>query len=135
MMVELNSETFPLYAVQAYNNPLCTSEREYREDLNRLVTLKRNLSRFVNDPDSISIKLVVNSFISYFNVFELKPAVNMLFFNMKPELQPHAKAILYFLNLLPYQIDCIDLNMVVMSRETYKALRDHYDERRYRARQ
>lgn len=127
MRVELNNQTQSLYAIQAYNNPLCASEDEYKEDLARLTTLKRNLARYFNDNESVSLGLVVNSFIAFFNVFEHRPAVEMIFFGIKPELYGHAKAIIYFLNILPFQIETVDLTAIKMDGETYRKLVEKYE--------
>jgi uncharacterized protein YwgA len=42
----LNDDTFMLYAMKAYDNPMCKSINEFNEDLNRIKYIKRLLNRY-----------------------------------------------------------------------------------------
>ena len=53
-MIEiLNKDNFILYCMKHYDNPQCTSVREFEEDLNRFLYLQKLLTRYINNKDEL----------------------------------------------------------------------------------
>ena len=84
--------------MKAYDNPYCISEQEFEEDLKKIQTIKKMISNESSD-ESSNIRLLVNYFISFYNVFEHKSATKILFHKLQPHHKPYANAILVYLSL------------------------------------
>lgn len=120
MTIDLTQDTFLLYAAKHYNNPSCTSLREFDGDLNRFKYIKRLLKRYKKNK-VLSERLILNHFILLHNVFA-EALVPMLFLKFEEEYWSQIKTFLVFLNYLPenYQITStvnetdisIDINIV-----------------------
>jgi hypothetical protein len=96
--MQLTNKTFRIFAMKAYDNPYCLSEAEFNEDLKRIRTIKKMITHEDSDI-STNIRLLVNHFISFYNVFDHSSATEILFFKMDDHHKPYANAILTFLNL------------------------------------
>lgn len=96
--MELTLDTFTLYAAKHYDNPYCFNEEEFHSDLKKIGTIKRMISR-LNSGEEVNVHLLVNSFISFYNVFEHHAASNLLQFKMDETHYEKANSILYFLSL------------------------------------
>lgn len=96
--MKLTSNNFRLYAMQAYDNPMCLSEQEFDEDLAKLTKLRKSISHYMSGY-STNIHTIINNFIAYYNVFERHCATKMLFFRLDAEQYPFANAVLKFLSL------------------------------------
>lgn len=96
--VALTEKTFRIYAMKAYDNPYCLSEDEFDEDLKKIRTIKKMISHESTN-DSSNIRLLVNYFISFYNVFDHADATEILFFKLESHHKPYANAILTFLSL------------------------------------
>lgn len=105
MTIELTQDTFLLYAAQHYNNPSCTSIKEFDGDLKRFKYIKRLLKRYKKS-GTLSERLVLNHLILLHNVFGVA-LVPMLFLKFEMEFWPEIKTFLVYLNYLPerFQID------------------------------
>lgn len=105
MPIELTQDTFLLYAAQHYNNPSCTSIKEFDGDLKRFKYIKRLLKRYKKS-GTLSERLVLNHLILLHNVFGVA-LVPMLFLKFEMEFWPQIKTFLVYLNYLPerFQID------------------------------
>jgi len=105
MPIDLTSETFPLYAAQHYNNPSCSSLKEFESDLKKFKYIKRLLKKY-HKTQSVSERLILNHLILLHNVFN-DALVPMLFVKFEKEYWPQIKTFLVFLNYLPdrYQIN------------------------------
>lgn len=84
--------------MKAYDNPYCLSESEFEGDLKKIRTIKKMISHEAAD-DSSNIRLLVNYFISFYNVFEHVAATEILFFKLEPHHKPYTNAVLTFLSL------------------------------------
>lgn len=84
--------------MKAYDNPYCLSEQEFEEDLKKIRTIKKMISHEASD-DSSNIRLLVNYFISFYNVFDRSSATDILFFRLESRHKPYANAVLTFLSL------------------------------------
>jgi len=96
--MQLTNKTFKLFAMKAYDNPYCISEQEFEEDLKKIQTIKKMISNESSD-ESSNIRLLVNYFISFYNVFEHKSATKIIFHKLQPHHKPYANAILAYLSL------------------------------------
>lgn len=105
MTIKLTQDTFLLYAAQHYNNPSCTSIKEFDGDLKRFKYIKRLLKRYKKS-GTLSERLVLNHLILLHNVFGVA-LVPMLFLKFEMEFWPEIKTFLVYLNYLPerFQID------------------------------
>ena len=104
MPIELTQDTFLLYAAQHYNNPSCTSIKEFDGDLKRFKYIKRLLKRYKKN-QMLSERLILNHLILLHNVFA-DALIPMVFLKFEPEYWSEMKTFLVFLNYLPehYQI-------------------------------
>jgi hypothetical protein len=98
----LTDECFLLYAIKHYENPQCTSTKEFLEDLQRIKYIKKLVTRYVERGD-LKERLILNHLIILHNVFKPEPLVCMLFLKMENYMQ-YLKPFLILLNILPDQI-------------------------------
>lgn len=124
--MKLTENTLNLYAIKAYTNPHCYSEKEYEEDFRRLGTIKKTVTKYLNGKNT-NLKQMVNCFISFFNVFEHRAAANMLFYKLREDQYSCAKTVLYFLNCLPFTIETADLSNVPIDKQFYMRLLHEYE--------
>lgn len=99
-MIELNNDTFLMYAMKHYDNPGCSGMRDFQDDLKRLRYIKRLLGRY-RITGEIKERLVINHLIVFYNVFGVEAATRMLFFKIQEGLWPELKTFLVFLNYMP----------------------------------
>lgn len=100
--MELNEESFMLYAAKYYDMKKAASIEEFNEDLKRFQYLKRLFRRYEDD-NELRIRLILNHIIILYNCFG-PMSTNMLF--MKLEGYHHyLKPFILFLNYLPEVIE------------------------------
>ena len=112
----LSEKSFLSFATHAYRNPVCMSAQEFMDDLARIRYIKRLLNRYVTDNDC-QCRLILNHIITFYNVFDIACANEMLFFRCEKESWPALKAFLVFLNYLPedYMVDVeVDVNVLAL---------------------
>jgi hypothetical protein len=102
--MELTDETFLLYAAKYYDNPQCTSQEEFEEDLKRIQYLKRLFNRYDNSGE-LKERLILNHIIVLYNCFGLA-ATNILFL----KLEEHSKVLKPFLLKLNFMPDFVVYN-------------------------
>ena len=112
---ELNKDNFELYAAKAYINYQCLDTDEFISDLN---TIKR--ARKVLSTKNRNIRLLVNQFVLFFNVFSTEAAVKMMLYKTPPSQQAEVKTILYFLNY----IDKKEIPPDTIDKELLKQLKE-----------
>jgi hypothetical protein len=101
MMHDLNhDDMFMQYAMDNYNNPHCTSESEFEEDISRIKYIKRLFGRY-HSTGELKERLILNHIIVMYNVFEIEAATKMLFYKMEDKFKPLLKTFLVYLNYLP----------------------------------
>jgi hypothetical protein len=101
---ELTNENYLMYALLHYDNPHCVDIKEYFEDVRKLKYIKRLFNRYRED-GVIKERLILNHLISFFNVFENKAAIRLLFFRVGREYYPLLKTFLVYLNRMPVQVN------------------------------
>lgn len=108
----LNDDNFMLYAMQAYDNPLCKGIHEFNEDLTRVKYIKRLLNRY-DKKKVLKERLILNHIILLNNVFGNEACCRILFFKVTPKLHPYLKSFLDYLQILPRTIPEVDLNKLM----------------------
>jgi len=100
-MIEiLNKDNFILYCMKHYDNPQCTSVREFEEDLNRILYLQKLLTRYINNKDELRERLILNHLIVLFNLFN-DATINILFYKIEKEYWNILITFLIYLNRMP----------------------------------
>lgn len=120
----MNTESFISFAIKHYNNPSCTSLKEFENDLKRFKYIKRLLKRY-KKTKNLSERLILNHIILLHNVFS-DAIVPMLFVKFEEEYWPQLKTFLIFLDYLPlsYQItDLINERDILIDEDIINKLR------------
>lgn len=99
MIYDLNNDSFVIYAMKAYDKPICIMS-EFEEDLKRLKYIKRLIKKYKVTGD-LKERLILNHIIVLCNVFGPEASVRMLFFKTDQEDYPILKTFLLFLQLMP----------------------------------
>jgi len=99
MTERLTSTNFILYCMKHYDNPQCTSVKEFEEDLNRILYLQKLLTRYINK-DELRERLILNHLIVLFNLFN-DAAINILFYKLDKEYWNILITFLIYLNRMP----------------------------------
>lgn len=99
MPIEITPDNFLLFAAKNYDNPTCSSIKEFQDDLKRFKYIKRLLKRYKKS-GVISERLLLNHIILLHNVFN-EAVVPMLFHKLEKEHWPQIKTFLVFLNYMP----------------------------------
>ena len=94
-------------ALNGYQNSQCVSLEEFNEDLARVVTIKKSITRYKNG-DDLNIRLLINQFIILFNVFG-DTAYQLIKYKIDTTQYPTAFAFLAAINQLPdYEMVMLD---------------------------
>lgn len=117
----LNDETFLLYAMKAYDNPMCKGIQEFNDDLTRVKYVKRLLNRY-DKKKVLKERLILNHIILLNNVFGNEACSRILFFKVCPKLHPYLKSFLEYLQILPKIIPEADLNKIVADHRVTQIL-------------
>lgn len=104
-MIDLNEETFMLYAVKAYDSPNCIMS-EFEGDLKRTKYLKRLLRRY-KITKILKERLILNHIILLYNVFGPEATTRILFYRVDEKDYGSLKTFLIYLNLMPNVIKSI----------------------------
>lgn len=94
-----DNQSYMSCAMRNYQNPQCVSLDEFNEDLNRIITIKKAITRYKNG-EEFNIRLMLNQFVIIFNVFGAS-AYDMLMYKIDKELHPIMLAFVAGLNRLP----------------------------------
>lgn len=86
-------------ALASYKNTRCVSEKEFREDLSRIVHLQKLLKRY-QMKNELSERLILNHLIVLANVFHLNALIELLFFKIDQEHWKSLRTFLLFLNYI-----------------------------------
>lgn len=116
----ISDENFILFAAKNYYNPQCTGIEEFYKDLNKIKTIKRQLSRYYIT-DEINERLFLNNVITFFNVFYTDAAKLMLLHKIKTEYWRSLKTSMKFLGYL-YDHDLKDIEEDLELKEKLEKL-------------
>lgn len=102
--------------MHSYENTQCVSFDEFKDDLYRLITIKKCITKYL-DGDELNVRLLLNQFIVLFNVFGAT-AFDMIKYKLQPNQYPVAFAFLVQLNQLPLnEMILLDQTVVQQLRE------------------
>ena len=107
----LSEDTFLLYAIKMYDNPVCRGINEFYEDLNRIKYIKRLFNKY-DTKKILKERLLLNHIMILNNVFGVEGCARILFFKIEPKYHPYLKAFLDFLKILPKRIPEIKLETI-----------------------
>jgi len=92
----LTENSFLLYAAKHYYKPNVIDADEFYDDLKRFKYLKRLFYRYEHS-GNLSERLILNHLIVIFNVFDIKPTLKMLEYQIPEQYWPALKPFLIFL--------------------------------------
>tara|TARA_B100002019_G_scaffold271358_1_gene265703 strand:+ start:1767 stop:2126 length:360 start_codon:yes stop_codon:yes gene_type:complete len=98
-MENLTDSTLLLYAAKHYYKPQFSDADEFFEDLKRFKYIKRLVNRYI-ETDNFPHRLLLNHIIVIFNVFGIKPALNILELRLDEKHWPVIKPILIYLSYI-----------------------------------
>lgn len=108
----LTHENFLMYAIKAYNNPLCTGADEFKKDMKHFVYILKFLNKLDPVPQECAkFRLMINHVIILRNLFGNIPTARMLFFYYPEKHHRVIAAVLEYLQFLPapHQVPETDL--------------------------
>lgn len=88
-----------LYAAKVYDRPDAVMS-EFEEDLNRILYIKRLLTKYYST-GFLKERLLLNHIVVLYNVFGVEAATRLLFFKLDERDYEVIKPFLIFLNYLP----------------------------------
>lgn len=91
-----------------YDSKFCKTMEEFNNDLNKILYIKKLLTRIQSGED-INIRLVLNHIIIFYNVFEPEAATNMLFFKIDQDKWGILKTFLHYLNFAPQYVSSVNI--------------------------
>lgn len=99
MFHNLTDENYMLYAAKVYDRPDAVMS-EFEEDLNRILYIKRLLTKYYST-GFLKERLLLNHIVVLYNVFGVEAATRLLFFKLDERDYEVIKPFLIFLNYLP----------------------------------
>lgn len=127
MFENLDDDNYKLYAAKVYDKPNAVMS-EFEEDLNRILYLKRLLTKYYTT-GILKDRLLINHLMILYNVFGLEAATRLLFLKLDNRDHEVIKPFLVFLKYLPdmvYGIKGKDLitQEIRMDEEALKCIRN-----------
>lgn len=114
MFDDLNFSNVSMYEIKNYDNPHCTTEEEFLEDINRIKYIKVLFNRY-KSKGVLRDRLILNHLIILFNVIEVHACVRILFLKIDEEYWEFLKPFLLYLNYLPTVVTGINGKDVITS--------------------
>lgn len=96
---ELNSNNFLLFAIQNYDNPHCTTQEDFNEDLKKFKYVKRWLKKY-HETGDMNSHLLLNHIIVIFNCWN-DASIPMFFYKTEEKYWPYLKSFFIYLNRIP----------------------------------
>jgi hypothetical protein len=127
MYVEsLTEKNFIVYAAKYYENINCSDTKEFFEDLERIIYIKKIFNKYKKTGE-IQHRLILNHLIVLYNVFN-KDGLNRILFLRLDKYHSILKPFLIFLNTLPEVVlninnNNIYTNDIIMDEGIIKILR------------
>jgi len=110
-------------AMHEYSNVQCMSLDEFNEDLSRIITIKKLITRYKNG-DPLNVRLILNQFTILFNVFG-SFAFDMIKYKLDSSHYNVAFVFLVALNRLPEsEVILLDQFVIQQLREELNGKRD-----------
>ena len=105
-----------LRAMHSYDNPQCIAFDEFKDDIYRIVTIKKCITKYL-DGDELNVRLVLNQFIILCNVFG-DNAFELIKYKLVENHYPVAFAFLVKINRLPQE------EMILLDQTIVQKLRE-----------
>lgn len=117
--MEITANTLRLFAAKNYENTFCLNETEFMQDLNRSSIVKKMLTKY-DESGNLSLHLLVNNVISFFNVFGHHAATRILEFKIDPIHYKNMNSVLMFLSYPTIEPHEFDNRLLISIRDLYK---------------
>lgn len=101
-MINLTKENIDLYCAKSYDNPLCFSLKEFKQDFNRLSLIKRHLTKYKKERKNLNERIILNHIISFTNVFSVYHGLRILFFYLPESYYRYIIPFLFYLGYIDY---------------------------------
>lgn len=98
--MQISDDNFLDYCQLYYTNQHCHSIDEFLEDLKIIKYIKVLLRKHIMQKD-INEQLLINHFISFYNVFDHEKASQIIFFRLEDYYWPAARAVFDYLGKTP----------------------------------
>ena len=112
-MLLLTDVNFLSVAAALYQNPQCTTDEEFYDDLARIKYLKKLLTRF-EETGELKERLILNHIVILSNVFGSTHLPRMLYLKMSKQFHL-LKPFLEFLSIMPPYIDNVRIEQRILS--------------------
>jgi hypothetical protein len=119
----LTNNTFLVYAMKMYSNPLCTGIDEFQEDILRIKYIKRLLLKY-KKTRVLKTRLILNHVIVMQNMFGAEACVRILFFKIPKDLHCYLKSFFEYLNYLPYSIPEVSIHNIKSDENILRLLKE-----------
>lgn len=117
MLIKLTDKNYKIYASNGYNNPYCLTEREFELDLSKVGTIRKLLATYLCG-HTMNIRVIVNTVICFYNVFDHRTASTLLVYkNPNPKVLVLINTILKYLYLPECYHDIDDEFMQLLINE------------------
>jgi hypothetical protein len=103
MKLVLRDDNFLAIAQALYDNPQCTTDEEFYDDLARMKYLKKLFTRF-EETGELKERLILNHIVVLNNVFGPEHLPRLLFLKMHKQF-PYVKPFLEYLAIMPPYIE------------------------------
>lgn len=117
--MKLSRQNLKVYAAKYYDNPFCLTESEFDSDLYKASGIKKLISSYMIN-GSVNLKLLVNTTIGFYNVFEHHAATEIIKFKLSDDQFEIMNAILGFLSLPLVDGYSLDHQVYLKIAEEYK---------------
>jgi len=84
-MIYVSDDNFVIYAARYYDNPTCTTESEFHDDLSRIKFILKMFKKYERD-DVINDRLILNHLILLYNVFDHEAMTRILCLRLRQYL-------------------------------------------------
>lgn len=108
-----DDNSYVLTAMHSYENRQCIALDEFKEDLFRIITIKKCITKY-QQGEELNVRLLLNNFIILFNVFG-STAFDLLQYKLEPVQYPVAWAFLVKIDRLPEE-HSIMLDQIVVQK-------------------
>lgn len=99
MFDNLTESNYLLFAIKIYDNPGCSSEKEFIDDFRKIKSVEKHFKKYKKS-GKIKERLVLNHIITIFNIFGPN-IVRILFLKIDKKYWDILKSFLIYLNYLP----------------------------------
>lgn len=110
----LTEDNVIIFAMKFYDNPQCTSEKDFYDDMKILKYIKRLMNRYYAT-GILKERLILNHLIMFTNIFPPPVAIRILFLRIDDKFWPMLKTFLIYLDMMPKYIDKINGKEILSS--------------------